>query len=93
MAQARIDADGGLRVVVSARDPGIANWVDTAGRHQGTVVFRNYRSKTAPVPSSRVVKLSDLPGLLPEGTATVTPEQRRADLAWRRTGFLKVYGE
>ena len=33
--QAVIDADGILRVVISSRDPGVANWLDTAGHSNG----------------------------------------------------------
>ena len=32
--QAVLDDDGVFRAVVSARDPGVANWLDTAGHGQ-----------------------------------------------------------
>lgn len=51
MAQVVMDRDGACRVVVAHRDPGIANWLDTNGRHQGTVVFRNYKATGQPVPA------------------------------------------
>ena len=34
------DADGRVRVVVSPRDPGAANWLDTGGRTRGSVFWR-----------------------------------------------------
>jgi len=34
------DDQGRVRVVVSAQDPGVANWLDTGGRHRGFVVVR-----------------------------------------------------
>ena len=88
-----VDADGRIRCVVSAKDPGIANWLDPCGRIQGTVVFRNYRASSAPVPASRKVKLAELDSVLPKGTARVTPAQRKAAMVQRRLGQRKLYGE
>jgi len=93
MAKAQVDADGGIRIVVSKQDPGVANWLDTAGRIEGTIVFRNYRAKTLAVPASRVAKLVELPAILPQGTAKVTPGERQAALNARRRGFRKLLGE
>jgi hypothetical protein len=93
MAQTKLGADGSLHIVLSAKDPGIANWIDTDGRKEGTLVFRNYRAKTSPVPSARKVKFSELAKLLPKDTVKVTPEQRAAAIASRQAGFLKHYGE
>jgi hypothetical protein len=88
-----VDADGRIRCVVSSKDPGIANWLDPCGRVEGTVVFRNYRASSAPVPASRKVKLSELDSTLPRGVARVTPSQRKAALVRRRLGQRKMYGE
>jgi hypothetical protein len=44
--QARTDPDGMLRFVISERDPGVANWLETTGHRRGysscgeTVRFR-----------------------------------------------------
>ncbi|MET0985766.1 MAG: DUF1214 domain-containing protein [Steroidobacteraceae bacterium] len=91
MAQAKLDTDGALRIVVSLRDPGIANWLDTVGRHQGTIVFRNYVAKTASVPETQVVKFADLLRILPKGTAMVSATERDAALARRRAGIAKSF--
>ena len=91
--QASIDGDGGLRAVVSRKDPGVVNWLDTCGRAEGTVVMRNYRSPTAPVPTSRKVKLSELDALLPKDTRRVSLEERKVIVEYRRQGQLKMYGE
>lgn len=82
--QAVVDADGILRVVVSTRDPGVANWLDTAGHSNGSMILRCVRTETAPVPTARVVKVDDVVAELPAGTATVTPDERAATIAWRR---------
>jgi len=93
MHHAAIDRDGGFRAVVAHRDPGVANWLDTTGRRQGTVVFRNYRATHEPVPTTRKVSFSQIRESLPKDTATITPPQREAALRRRREGFLKLHGE
>ncbi len=37
---AQLEADGSVRVVVANRDPGAANWLDTAGHGRGTIGVR-----------------------------------------------------
>ncbi|MDB6159848.1 MAG: hypothetical protein JWO04_3554 [Gammaproteobacteria bacterium] len=44
-SQARADKDGVLRIVVSAKDPGVPNWLDTAGYPQGVVQGRGPAAK------------------------------------------------
>lgn len=82
--QAVVDADGILRVVVSSRDPGVANWLDAAGHSNGAMILRCVRTETAPVPSARVVKFDDLAAALPPDTKTVTAQERAAVIAARR---------
>ncbi|WP_068071749.1 DUF1214 domain-containing protein [Novosphingobium lentum] len=93
MSQIKVDADGACRVVVAHRDPGIANWLDTCRRHQGTVVFRNYKATGQPVPDTRLVKLADLAAALPADTALVTTEERAATLDKRRRAYIQLHGE
>jgi len=54
--------DGGVRVVVAARDPGIptANWLDTGGRHRGFVTFRWLDDPEPPALTTRVVPLDEV---------------------------------
>jgi len=59
-AQARLRADGSVRLVVAHRDPGVDNWLDTAGHAFGTMCLRWVRAATHPQPTTRVVKLSEL---------------------------------
>jgi hypothetical protein len=82
--QAPLDADGVLRVVVSAKDPGVPNWLDTAGNPHGAVQGRWTECDSQPVPSVEKVKLADLRQHLPAATPTVTPEQRDRILRDRR---------
>ena len=92
-AQAVRDADGGYRFVLSLRDPGVANWLDTTGHNDGEMFFRNYFTRENIVPTVRKVPFDEVMAYLPDGTATATPEQRAADLAYRREGFVRMYGE
>ena len=39
-AQSHVDPDGKLRYVVSERNPGIANWLETCGHPQGVMMLR-----------------------------------------------------
>ena len=39
--QLQLDADRRFRIVVAHRDPGVANWLDTAGRARGTIYWRH----------------------------------------------------
>ncbi len=87
------DSDGGFHLVVSHRDPGVNNWLDTCGHIEGTVVFRNYRAMHAPVPSSRTVKFADLAAELPKGMKKITLAERQKAVEYRRQGQLKMYGE
>lgn len=93
MHHAAVDADGGFRLVVSHRDPGVKNWVDTTGRVQGTIVFRNYNATRQPVPTSRKVKFADILESLPADTTLVTADERANDLKKRHEGILKLHGE
>jgi hypothetical protein len=92
-AQALQDSDGCYRFVVSIRDPGVANWLDTTGHCDGEIFFRNYLTMDAIVPSVRKVKFDDIVASLPEDTVRMTPEEREAAIRYRREGFVRLYGE
>lgn len=82
--QAHVDADGVLRVVVCATDPGVANWLDTAGHSSGAIILRCVRTETAPTPSSRVVKFTEIDSALPADTVRVTAQERAQIIDARR---------
>jgi len=88
-AQAAPDPDGRLRIVVSARDPGVRNWLDTAGYAKGVIQGRWTGCDTQPIPSVRKVKVKDVLKALPGGVATVTPQQRQEILRERRRALLE----
>jgi hypothetical protein len=58
---ARVEPDGSVRFVISARDPGVPNWLDTAGHLRGTVGVRWVGADVVDVlPETRVVKIDSL---------------------------------
>jgi hypothetical protein len=83
-AQAVLSSDGVFRAVISARDPGIHNWLDTAGNARGAVQGRWLDCDERPLPSMHKVKFSELSDLLPPDTARVTAAERDAALRERR---------
>jgi hypothetical protein len=88
--QAVLD-DGVFRAVVAHQDPGVANWLDTAGNRRGPAIVRWVRAESAPVPTTTVVPFDALDRALPPSTPRVTPEQRRDALSARRAGIQKRF--
>jgi hypothetical protein len=82
--QAVIDSDGIFRAVLSATDPGVANWLDTAGHSNGAMLLRCVRTESAPVPNSRVVQIDDVVAALPADTTMTTPDERAMVIDARR---------
>lgn len=79
-AQSAVDPDGRMRLVISLRDPGVANWLDPAGFAEG-YVFMRWQGLPAPLttdeaPTAQLLKLDEL-------AATLPPETRRVDVAGR----------
>ena len=57
---AKHGTDGSVRIVVSARDPGVDNWLDTCGHDRGTMCWRWIRPQQRVTPTTRVVAIDDL---------------------------------
>jgi hypothetical protein len=89
--QAVLDDDGLVRVVIAHQDPGVANWLDTAGHSAGPVILRCVRTDTAPVPSTRVIPTDQLQAALPAGIRRVTADERAAVLQARRVAVSKRF--
>jgi hypothetical protein len=83
--QADPSPDGVFRIVLSLQDPGVHNWLDTMGLHQGVLILR-FAGATAPAaPTTRLVKLADVERELPDARR-VGPAERRSQIAVRREG-------
>jgi len=84
-SQSRVDADGVLRIVVSAKDPGVPNWLATADYPTGVIQGRWLGCQSQPLPSIRKIRLSEVRGQLPRDTPVVTPQQRELQIRERRS--------
>lgn len=91
--QARLDSDGKFRAVISIADPGVPNWLETAGRMQGVVQGRWYKASAAPIPTFKLVKLADVRAHLPADTPVVGTDQRRTQLLerWRGAQYRRKW--
>jgi len=89
--QAWTAPDGRVRIVLSAHDPGVVNWMDTSGFSQGFAQWRWYLSDRFPVPEVRVVPIGEVRAHLPAGTPTVSPEERQEQLQQRRRQIARRF--
>jgi hypothetical protein len=89
--QAVVDDDGKVRVVVAHKDPGVANWLDTAGHSEGPIILRCVRTESAPVPGTRLVSFDSIAEELPPGSTQVSPSEREAALDIRRRAVSRRF--
>jgi hypothetical protein len=87
--QARTDPDGMIRLVISERDPGVANWLECTGHQRGYVQIRWQRlsRELGPQDGPRVelVPVAGLASLLPYyEQARATPAQHAERIAARQ---------
>lgn len=80
--------DGYTYYVISATNPGVANWLDTGGLSRGEIFarFENLDDRDAAIGlgvTTHVVSLDDISQYLPEDTPSVSPEEFAADMARR----------
>jgi hypothetical protein len=83
IAQSTENHDGSYTFVIAAQDPGVRNWLDTTGLHEGSIFIR-WQKLPQPlnpagnaVREAKVVKLSDLANALPPSVRKVTPKERK----------------
>jgi hypothetical protein len=55
-SQVKPRPDGSVRLVIAHQDPGVPNWIETAGHRRGTMCLRWVGAKQHPDPVTRVVK-------------------------------------
>lgn len=82
--QGVVDPDGIFRTVISARDPGVHNWLDTSGYPGGAIQGRWFEASEKPMPTIRKVKTADVLSHLPETTRRVNSHERTEALRNRR---------
>jgi hypothetical protein len=91
-AQSEANRDGSYTYVVSAEDPGVHNWVDTSGTHEGILTLRWAEFPGGrPGPDlhaeSRLVRLEELRAHLPPETRFVAPAERAEQRARRAASY------
>jgi hypothetical protein len=92
MAQMAPDEDGLFTYVVSHRDPGVHNWIDTGGLGQ-IIIGQRWQAfgpggpTEEPAISGRLVKFADLERELGAGVQRVDAAGRAAQLAQRLAGY------
>lgn len=92
--QAQVTSDGLIHLVVSERDPGLANWVETLGRREGIMQFRWQRTD-GPIgpelgPTMKVIPFDRVPDEVPcHDELSVTGEQWRERIAARQQAFAR----
>lgn len=84
--QARIDSDGKFRAVIALDDPGVPNWLDPGGWHEGSIMLRWTEASSGPEPTLKSVPIATLRNHLPDDTPVITPGARDAALRHRRRG-------
>ena len=83
-----VDADGKIRLVLAHRDPGVHNWIDSQGFERGNITYRHMLEGSPVKLCTEVVKHAELGAVLPTDTATVTAEERTAQM-WRRFNAIR----
>jgi hypothetical protein len=92
-AQSHVDADGLLRYVVTERDPGLANWLETTGHDKGVMMLRWQRTArdltATDGPQVEVVQADSLATRPDLDAQRITPEQYAARVADRQVGIAR----
>ena len=58
--EAEYEKDGSFTLVISEEDPGVPNWIRTAGHRRGGMGLRWVKAESHPQPRTRVVSLQEL---------------------------------
>jgi hypothetical protein len=91
-SRTKIDADGKVRMVMCADDPGYHNWIETQSFPRGNLTYRNFLRTEVPEIRTTVVKKTDVASALPADSVKVTAEQRVQQLHDRFNGIRKRFG-
>ena len=92
--QSHVDPDGQLRYVVSERNPGVANWLETCGHPQGVMMLRWQRLsralEAADGPTVEVVPFDSLSSRLPYFEENqISLDDYSARIAARQVGIAR----
>lgn len=83
-------------IVIAGQDPGVANWLDTAGFNQGLLFMRWQGLRGMPEennwPRAKKITLSDLSQYSDDEVPRITPEARREQIRGRMLGAQRRFG-
>ncbi|MEI2819042.1 MAG: hypothetical protein V9E81_02025 [Marmoricola sp.] len=80
-AQSVVSGDGLLRYVISERNPGVANWLETTGHRRGVMMMRWQRLNPNPDVGAPTVELVDFDTLAQRPDLT---DQRISEESWTK---------
>jgi len=97
LTQMKRDSDGAVRLLVSRKDPGIWNWLDTNDMQDGIMTLRWAEFETGRPnenlkATGKVIKLADVAKEMPKAVK-VTPAERKQQLEYRAKSYLWRIGE
>jgi hypothetical protein len=91
LGQMQCSGDGRCYTVISHRDPGIQNWLDTEGHRRGLIFMRwqglGEELPASQQPQARLVDFDRLREELPEDVGVFSEEQRSEQIRQRRAGI------
>jgi hypothetical protein len=83
---AHLEPDGSVVLVVSDRDPGVANWLEAAGHRDGHIAIRWQLSEgNLPIPATEVVPVEEVAART--GLPAVRPDERARQRAALEVSF------
>lgn len=90
-ARIAVDSDGKVRLVISHRDPGYHNWLDTQGFVRGNLCYRNLLSTAATEFETRTVAFDALKQEMPSDSVVLSVEERQQQLMARFNAIRARY--
>jgi hypothetical protein len=86
--QVFLNTDGKVRIAVCGADPGIPNWLDTTGYHEGILIARwIWLDGEAPAVTPKVVGLQSIRESVPADTPQIARGERADQQVRRRAHF------
>lgn len=89
--QIRVDDDGRFRLAIAHDDPGIQNWLDTAGHRAGMVTYRWVLTTSEPAPVCEVVPRAEVAARVAETTPRFSAADRRAQIHRRQIAAARRF--
>jgi hypothetical protein len=89
--QIRVDDDGRFRLAIAHDDPGIENWLDTAGHRAGMATYRWVLTTTEPAPVCEVVPLAEVAARVAETTPGFSIAERREQIHRRQIAVARRF--